>query len=87
MAVKQGADQHIRSSLGFSILPKDTLTRRPEESNQRPSDNAGSTREPQPQLFGMKQSIGKKIKMWPAHGTVRNVAVESFHNLSGGEHE
>ena len=35
----QGANQHIRSSLGFSILPKDTLTRRPGEYNQRSSDN------------------------------------------------
>ena len=33
----QGADQHIRSSLGFSV--KDTLTCRPRESNQQPSDN------------------------------------------------
>ena len=31
----QGANQHILSSLGFSILDKD----RPGESNQRPSDN------------------------------------------------
>ena len=33
MAAMQGADQHIRSSLGFSILPKDTSTRRPGEWN------------------------------------------------------
>ena len=32
-------DQHMRSSLGFSILPKVTSTCRPGESNQRPSDN------------------------------------------------
>ena len=38
MAVR-GANRHIRSSLGFSILPKDTLTCRPGESNQQPSDN------------------------------------------------
>ena len=31
-------NQHIRSSWGFSILPKDTLTCRPGESNQRPSN-------------------------------------------------
>ena len=39
MAAMQGADQCIRSSLGFSILPKDTSTWRPGESNQQPSDN------------------------------------------------
>ena len=38
-AAMQGANQHIRSRLGFSILPKDTSTCRPRESNQRPSDN------------------------------------------------
>ena len=38
VAAMQGADQHIRSSLGFSILPKDTSCR-PGWSNQRPSDN------------------------------------------------
>lgn len=35
----QGANLHIRSSLGFSILPKDTSTWRPGESIQRTSDN------------------------------------------------
>ena len=39
VAAMQGADQHIRSSLGFSVLPKDTSTCRPGESNQRPSNN------------------------------------------------
>ena len=39
VATMQGADQHIRSSLGFSILPKDTLTCRPGKPNQQPSDN------------------------------------------------
>ena len=39
VAAMQGADQHIRSSLGFSILPKDTWTCRPGELNQRCSDN------------------------------------------------
>ena len=38
-AAMQGADQHIRSSLGFSMLPKDTLTCRPGELNQRTSNN------------------------------------------------
>ena len=33
------ACQHIRSSLGFSILLKDTLACSPGESNQQPSDN------------------------------------------------
>ena len=33
----QGADQCIRSSLGFSFLPKDTLTCRPGELNRWPS--------------------------------------------------
>ena len=49
VAAMQGADLHIRSSWGFSILPKATLTCRPGESNQRPSDkqDAGSTPEPQ----------------------------------------
>ena len=39
VAAMQGADQHIRSSLGFRILPKDTLTCRPGRENQRPSNN------------------------------------------------
>ena len=39
LAAMQGADQHIRSSSGFSISPEDTSTRGPGESNQRPSDN------------------------------------------------
>ena len=34
-AAMQGADQHITSSFGFSILPKDTSTCRPGESNQQ----------------------------------------------------
>ena len=38
-AAMQGAEQHIRSSLGLSILPKDTWTCRPGELNQQPSDN------------------------------------------------
>ena len=41
-AAMQGANQHIGSSLGFSVLPKDTLTCIPwdgGESNQQPSDN------------------------------------------------
>ena len=38
-ATMQDADQHIKSSLGFSLLPKDTSTCRPGELNQRPSDN------------------------------------------------
>ena len=39
VAAMQGADKHIKSSLGHSILPKDTSTCRPGESNQRPSNN------------------------------------------------
>ena len=31
VAAMQGDDQYIRSSLGFSISPKDTLTQRPGE--------------------------------------------------------
>ena len=34
VAAMGGADEHIRGSLGFSILPKDTSTCRPGESNQ-----------------------------------------------------
>ena len=37
VAAMQGADQHIRSSLG--ILPKDTLAWQPAELNQQPSDS------------------------------------------------
>ena len=33
------AMQHIRSSLRFSIFPEDTLTCRPEESDQQPFNN------------------------------------------------
>ena len=39
VAAMQDADRHIRSSLGFSILPKDALRCRQGESNQRPSLN------------------------------------------------
>ena len=39
VAAMQGANQHISSSLGLSILPKDTATCRPGELNQQPSDN------------------------------------------------
>ena len=39
VATMQGAVQNIRSSSGFSILPKDTLTCRPGELKQKPSDN------------------------------------------------
>ena len=39
MAAMRGADQPIRSSLGFRILPEDTSTCRAGESNQQPSDN------------------------------------------------
>ena len=39
MAALQRADWLIRSSLGFSILPKDTPACRPGELNQRPSHN------------------------------------------------
>ena len=35
VAAMQGADQHMRSSLGFSILPKDTSACRTGETNQR----------------------------------------------------
>ena len=35
----QGADQHIRSSSGFSILPKGASICSPGESNPRPSNN------------------------------------------------
>ena len=38
VAAMQGANQHIRSSLGFSILPKDTSTYRQGESDQQPSN-------------------------------------------------
>ena len=39
VAAMQGADLYIRSSYGFSILPKDTSKCRPGESNQQSSDN------------------------------------------------
>ena len=39
VAAMQAPDQHIRGSLGFRILPKDTSTCGPGESNQRPSNN------------------------------------------------
>ena len=42
-----GADQHIRSSLGFSVLPRDTWTCRPGELNLQPSKKTVSTPEPQ----------------------------------------
>ena len=35
----QGVKEHIRSRLGFSILPKDTSTCKPGDSNPQPSDN------------------------------------------------
>ena len=39
VAAMKGADQHTRSSLGLSMLPMDTSTRRPGEMNQRPYNN------------------------------------------------
>ena len=39
VAAMQGADQHIRRTLGFSISPKNMSTCRPGELNQQPSDN------------------------------------------------
>ena len=39
VAAMQGANQHIRSNLGFSVLPKDTSICRLGELNQRASDN------------------------------------------------
>ena len=39
VAAMQGADQHIRNSLGLSILSRDTSNCRPGELNQRLSDN------------------------------------------------
>ena len=39
VAAMQGADKHMQSSLGFSILPKDTLTCRLGESNLQTADN------------------------------------------------
>ena len=39
VAAMQVAGQHIRSSLGFSILHKDASTCRPRELNQQPSYN------------------------------------------------
>ena len=45
----QGADQHIRGNLGFSILPKDTSTCIPGELNQQPSDNKTVALPPEPQ--------------------------------------
>ena len=40
VAAMQAADWHIRSSLGFSILPKDTWTCRPGELNQQDNNKA-----------------------------------------------
>ena len=59
----QAADQHTRTSLGFSILPKDTLTCRPGESNQQLFNNlfAGSTPEPQPPSSIKVQEQIKKL--------------------------
>ena len=39
VAALKGANKHIRSNLGFSILPKDNLTYRPGELNQQLSNN------------------------------------------------
>ena len=58
VAAMQGAAQHIRSSLGFSILPKDTSPCEPGELNQRQQD-AGSPPEPQPPLSGV---IGPSVE-------------------------
>ena len=43
------ADQLIGNSLGFSILPKDTKTYRPEQSNHQLSDNKTLALLPEPQ--------------------------------------
>ena len=60
VAAMQDANQHIRSSLGFMILPKGTSTCRPGESFQQPSEDAGSTPEPQPPLYCLKYLVRVK---------------------------
>ena len=50
-----GADQHIRTGLGFSILPKDTLTCRLGESNQRPFDN---------KMLVVPLSLSSPVSLW-----------------------
>ena len=55
VAAMQDDNQHIGSSLGFSILPKDNLTCRPGELNQQPSNKKtlAVTPEPQPPYFSL----------------------------------
>ena len=62
VAAMQDDDQHIRSSLEFSILPKDTSTCRPGESKQKSSDNKrlALTPEPQPPCTTRKESSEHK---------------------------
>ena len=50
VAAMQGADQNIRSNLGFRILPKDTLICIPGELNQQPSDHKMLALPAEPQL-------------------------------------
>ena len=65
VAAMQRADQHIRNSLGFSNIPKDTLSCRPGESNQQPSENKmlDLPPEPQPPLTSEANNIDYLVTM------------------------
>ena len=68
MAAMKGADKHIKSSLGFSILPKDTSTCRLGEPAPFQLQDAGSTPEPQPLIVTMikkkKENSNYKIILY-----------------------
>ena len=64
----QGADQHIRGSLGFSILPKDTSTSRAGELNQWPSTNKTLALTPEPRPVKTNQRKTDKLQTnWGGH--------------------
>ena len=52
---------HIGSSLGFNILPKDTFTCRPGESNQQPSDNKALALPPSPNRRWNELSLASPV--------------------------
>ena len=83
VAAMQGADQHVRSSLGLSILGKNTWTCRPRpgESNQRPAGNKMSALPPI--YFSCLGESCNALSMWSS----RNVLWATKRPLTFHLHE
>ena len=71
VAAMQVADQQIRRSLRFGILPKDTLTCTPGELNQHPSDN--KTQQPTKWTSSCTE---EDLKLNWGHKLIRSLLIE-----------